>query len=221
MRLDGAPRPFTSTDRGEVYPRWTRDGRSLFFHNWERPRRIWRVSHDGGPPAPVTSPDLDAAFADISPDGRTLAFSVTEQADERVYLMPIDGTGRPLPRADRGSVPRWSPDGSWIAFAGDRGYNGGIFLARPDGSDLKRLTDTGGWPVWWPGGRRIGYITIRGDLSQQIETVAIDAPSTVDVLPIRFRGSNHPFDVSNDGRWLATTTSVHVSSEIWVLDPSS
>jgi hypothetical protein len=40
-----------------------------------------------------------------------------------------------------------------------------------------------------------------------------------DVVPVSFGGTNEPFDVSRDGRLLATTNAVHVSSEIWVLEP--
>jgi hypothetical protein len=72
--------------------------------------------------------------------------------------------------------------------------------------------------VWWPDGRRIGYITIRGDLTQQIQTITLDGQPKVELVPIRFVGTNEPFDISRNGQFLATTNAVHVSSEIWVLE---
>lgn len=149
--------------------------------------------------------------------GRTSAIWCREQ--ERVYVAPVsDPAARRLLRTGPASLPRWSPDGAWIAFAPDRGYFGGILIARPDGTGERRLTETGGWPVWWPDGRRLGYITIRGDLTQEIRTVTIDGRTQVDPVPIRFVGTNEPFDVARDGQLLATTNTVHVSSEIWVLE---
>jgi hypothetical protein len=55
--------------------------------------------------------------------------------------------------------------------------------------------------------------------SQQIQTLTLDGQASTGVVPIRFGGTNEPFDVSRDGRLLATTNAVHVSSEIWVLEP--
>jgi hypothetical protein len=36
---------------------------------------------------------------------------------------------------------------------------------------------------------------------------------------IAFSGSNHPFDISPDGKLLVTTNAIHVSDEIWLLEP--
>ncbi len=218
--LDGtSQRQLTNTDRGELYPRWTPGGRSVIFQSWAAPKRIWRIAREGGPPVALTPADLDAAYGDLSPDGRMLAFAATDGAQERVYVMTVTaGTERRLLRTGPGSVPRWSPDGQWIAFAQDRGYFGGIFIARPDSTGERRLTETGGWPVWWPDGRRIGYRTIRGDSTQQIQTITLDEQPKVELVPIRFAGTNEPFDVSRNGQFLATTNEVHVSSEIWVLE---
>jgi Tol biopolymer transport system component len=82
-----------------------------------------------------------------------------------VYVMNADGTGErrvtkfPNQEGDcyyagiRGID--WSPDGEWIAFA--RTYVGcdklgDIYVVRPDGSDLTRLTTSGYAvdPVWRP-----------------------------------------------------------------------
>jgi len=129
----------------------------------------------------------------------------------------VDADAKPL-RAGQGSVPRWSPDGAWIAFAPDRGYYGGVWIVRPDGSGERRVTKSGGWPVWSYDGRSIAYITVRSDSTQEIQTAALDPAGDSKPLPIRFTGTNFPFDLSLDGTSLATTNAVHVSSEIWVLD---
>jgi len=216
----GSPRQLTRTDRGEVYPRWTPDGRSVIYHNWVAPRQIWRVAQDGGPPVALTPAGRDAAFGDLSPDGRQLAFVTSDGTQEQVFVMGVaDGTAPRLLRAGAASLPRWSPDGAWIAFAPNRTYFGGISIIHPDGTGERRLTDSGGWPVWWSDGNRIGYTTVRPDVNQQIQTVALDGTVAIASIPFRYSGVNHPFDIARSGELLTTTNAVHVSTEIWVLAP--
>jgi hypothetical protein len=43
----------------------------------------------------------------------------------------------------------------------------------------------------------------------------------VRALPnLHFEGTNFPFDISRDGKWLATTNFQHISDEIWLLEPA-
>ena len=213
-----SPRQLTSTNGGEVYPRWTPDGRSVIFHNWSTPRRVWRIGREGGPPSALTPNGVDATFGDVSPDGKTLVYATTSGGQERLFVMPIGGTNAKPLRSGQGSVPRWSPDGTWIAFAPDRGYFGGVLIVRPDGSGERRVTKSGGWPVWSHDSRSIAYVTVRSDSTQEIQTAALDPAGDSTTLPIRYTGTNFPFDLSLDGESLATTNAVHVLSEIWVLD---
>jgi TolB protein len=37
--------------------------------------------------------------------------------------------------------PAWSPDGQWIAFAGEDGADSEIYAVRADGTDLRKITD--------------------------------------------------------------------------------
>jgi eukaryotic-like serine/threonine-protein kinase len=215
----GTPRRLTSSDAGEIYARYTPDGRYLLFQNWNPPRRVWKVPRDGAPPVPLTPEGMDATFADVSPDGRRIVFCRTIESAEHLYTMPVEG-GEPQRLGDMpGTVPRWSPDGQWIAFAPDRGTADGIFVIRPDGTGLRRLTATGGWPVWWGSGAQIGFLALLPDGDQQIRSVTLEGgdATVLDTLP--FQGTNHPFDVSPDTSLIATSDSVHVSDEIWLLEP--
>ena len=116
------------------------------------------------------------------------------------------------------TTPRWSPDGQWIAFGSDRSFAGGIWLIRADGTDQHRLTQTGGWPVWWPDGKQIGYQTVTAEGNAQISVVRLEGgpPRTLNTL--RFYGTNYPFDVSPDASRLVLTNSQHLSDEIWLLE---
>ena len=76
---------------------------------------------------------------DVSPDGRTIAFDLLGD----IYTMPIAG-GRADPDLARASPyemqPRFSPDGSQIAFTSDRGGGDNIWVMNADGSDKRQLT---------------------------------------------------------------------------------
>jgi hypothetical protein len=91
-----------------------------------------------------------------------------------------------------------------------------VFIIHPDGTEERRVTQTGGWPVWWPNSQRIGYRIVTADARQQIESVALDGKAAGSI-DFRFEGNNDPFEVSPDARSLAVTNHSHVSDEIWLI----
>jgi len=89
--------------------------------------------------------------AEVSPDGRTVAFVVTELSEERdeylsqIWLVDTAG-GAPRrftagPRRD--TTPRWSPDGSRLAFVSEREpkQKGQLYVMPLAGGEPTRLTD--------------------------------------------------------------------------------
>ncbi|WP_126174337.1 amidohydrolase family protein [Altericroceibacterium xinjiangense] len=94
---------------------------------------------------------------DVSPDGGTVAFTLLGD----IYTMPIAG-GAPT-RIAEGLAwevhPRFSPDGTRIAFTSDRGGGDNIWLMNADGSDKRQLTDEDfrllNQPTWSPDGQFI------------------------------------------------------------------
>jgi Tol biopolymer transport system component len=133
--------------------------------------------------------------------------------------MPLEGGAARRLTESPSTVPRWSPDGRWIAFARDRAYDGGVFVIGADGRGQRRLTQTGGWPVWWPDGTRIAYSTIGADTNQEIRLVPFGGGPSAPLASVRYRGVNYTFDLSPDGASLVTSNIVSSSNEIWVLEP--
>ena len=94
---------------------------------------------------------------DVSPDGRTIAFDLLGD----IYTMPIAG-GIPRRIAEGLAFehqPRFSPDGSRIAFTSDRGGGDNIWVMNTDGSDKRAVTKEDfrllNQPTWSPDGRFI------------------------------------------------------------------
>ncbi len=92
---------------------------------------------------------------DVSPDGRTIAFDLLGD----IYTMPISG-GAPTRIAEGlpfEMQPRFSPDGSKIAFTSDRGGGDNLWIMNRDGSDKRQATKETfrllNNPDWSPDGR--------------------------------------------------------------------
>jgi dipeptidyl aminopeptidase/acylaminoacyl peptidase len=78
MEADGRNlRPLTSHPAADLNPRWSPDGKTVWFISTRSgSAQVWRIPVDGGEAAQVTNLPLDVANLIVSPDGKTLAFSL-------------------------------------------------------------------------------------------------------------------------------------------------
>lgn len=85
----------------------------------------------------------------VSPDHRRIAFHLASPEGYQVWTSDAEGGNRKLVAAHPDHLffgPTWSPDGEWLLFQdclfkNDPGHEASdICVARPDGSELKRLT---------------------------------------------------------------------------------
>ena len=101
----------------------------------------------------------------ISPDGTSFAYTaLTGPNNMDIYLRRVGGENVVnLTRELRGneSDPAFSPDGQQIAFRSDSSRPGGIYIMGATGEGLRRLTDFGFNPSWWPDGKVLVVATER------------------------------------------------------------
>jgi len=106
-----------------------------------------------------------------SPDGRTIAYAVwkidkdANDVKGAIWLAPVDGSAPPrqfTSGTSRDADPRWSPDGTRIAFTSKR--DGGVpqlYVMPVGGGEARKLTDLKEdvtQPAWSPDGNRIVFV---------------------------------------------------------------
>ena len=141
----------------------------------------------------------------FSPDGKHIAFVSNLTGIPQIFVVASSG-GWPeqITAFDDpvGSVS-WSPDGSWLAFtlAPGGGMNQQVYLVRPDGSGVKRLTDggkeTNQLGVWTKDGRLLALGSNRRD-GAAIDAYLYDVESGQMRLAAQNRGIGGFSDVTPD-----------------------
>jgi Tol biopolymer transport system component len=159
IRPDGSDlKMLTSGDRHDGLPSWSPDGKRLAFRTVTGTRTgLSIIGVERGEITPLpTGSDYDT-FPAWSPRGDLISFTSKRDDDYEIYVIRPDGWGLRRLTHTRGNDAHsaWSPDGEWIAFSTSRqGFKdefalslgspqpyGEICVMRPDGSDLRVLTD--------------------------------------------------------------------------------
>ncbi len=133
---------------------------------------LWLMNAvDGSGRRALATPGLQQEDVDSlawSPDGSQLAVTLfNEPGPTQIALVPLgaDGrqTGRVLTDLPGGALdPAWSPDGSWLGFAGRDGFAVEMYAVHPDGTSMSRLTAEGQLarsPSWSPDGRHLAFLS--------------------------------------------------------------
>lgn len=102
----------------------------------------------------------------VSPDGRHAAFTVSEHAigsgisEPRSEIWLAGADGKSAHPFTRGSYPRWSPDGKWLAFLSSRSGETNIWRIPMEGGEPQQITrlrgGVGGFK-WSNNGARLAF----------------------------------------------------------------
>ena len=159
-----------STDRRAIYvaperfeaPNWMPDGKTLLFN---RNGRIEKISVTGGTPQIMDTGIATRCNNDhgISPDGTQLVISDNSQEEHRslVYIVPIGGGApRRITQKSPSYWHGWSPDGTTLAFVGERNGDFDIYAIPTAGGEESQLTTAKGLddgPEYTPDGKYIYF----------------------------------------------------------------
>lgn len=138
-------------------PAWSSDGSQIVYSSNESGRmNIWLMNSDGTEKRQLRFTEMYDTEACWSPDGREIIYrtNYTEGADFTVYHTGTEVYER-MEKPGFEFMPAWSPDGRWIAFAwrAELQDRPEIYLMRPDGTELKRITKEE-----WNGGQNPAFL---------------------------------------------------------------
>jgi Tol biopolymer transport system component/tRNA A-37 threonylcarbamoyl transferase component Bud32 len=210
---------FTFEGNYSLLPVWTPDGKRIAFEsNKEGPLNLfWQMADGSGGPERLNTSEYIQVPMSWSPDGQLLAFfevNPTTQRDIWVLRMgdPWPGSGQvrkaqPFLRTrfDE-AVPRFSPDGRWLAYISDESGRYEIYVQPYPGPGRKwQISTEGGTePAWNPNGRELFYRSGDKMMAVDIATQPGFAAGTPRML---FEGPYEPapfplanYDVSHDGQ---------------------
>jgi Tol biopolymer transport system component len=137
--------------------------------------------HASTSPAPLAQTALVAPSKRVN--GKILYVVSSSFQLSDIWSMDADGSNRTnltnTPFIGE-SEPSWSPDGAKIVF--NRGSNqpeSGIYVMNADGSDVRRVTRYGRWPLWSPDGTKIAYVLSLSAKPMAVYVVNVDGSGEV------------------------------------------
>lgn len=171
------PRRIYRDTRNVMGLQWSYDGRwiafgagTFFLDRVKRPAQIMMIRPDGSDARAITSGPGNAGFPSVSPDGTQIVYRYWTDKAEGLRIVNVKtGAVRTL-TTGYDSFPSWSPKGDWIVFTRlleDSRFpydEFDIFAIRPDGTAVKRLTNSEGvdaHAVWSPDGNQLLWSSSR------------------------------------------------------------
>ena len=144
----------------------------------------------------------------FSPDGETVAFISNMNGIPQIWTIPREGGWPTLITSlddPIGSVA-WSPSGKWLSFsmAPGGGMNQQIYIIRPDGSEIRLLTDGGNETNrlgnWTSDGRKLMMSSNRR-LSTAMDAYLVDMENMELELISTSKGIGSFSDITTDGKY--------------------
>jgi TolB protein len=211
----GAERRLTDHAAPDALPRWSRDGRWIYFTsersgNWQ----IYRVRPEGGEPERVRTNPHREWQVEPSPDGRSIAFLSNKAGPEYLYTMDLaTGEERALVRHGNHSIlgnPSWSPASDRLTFSSNWRIGHQIYLFDLGRGEERRLTQfrAGGCePRFHPDGRHVMHVS-RGHLSEKSRLVEKDLETGEQTVLVDWPALNYTPAYSPDASEIAFTSNI-------------
>lgn len=196
-----SPVQITSGDNNQQVLDVSSDGAKILYSTARDESDIWGVKLDSGKEFQLTSDSGVELWPDVAPDSANIAYQASRATSVGANLFncliltqPTTPDSQQLQLATDGIEPRWSPDGSQLAFLRADKSLINLWTVRTTGGDAKPLTTGGilfgGFSLlpynrfqtqdyqWSPDGRYLVYCAQRSDIAN-LWQVAADGSSTV------------------------------------------
>ena len=203
----------------DVRPRWTRDGRAIYFFSPRPVQGIYQRRADGaGTDSLIRAGVIDEAA--FSPDGAWLVFRDGAKGSLRggrdIKGVRLGRDTSPVPVIvtpfDEEAIAL-SPDGKWIAYQSDETGKTEVFIRSfPNTDSVKRPVSNGDGaaPLWSRNGRELFYLSggknmmsarVSGGASLTVSPPAVLFHVPDDLLAVEYLFYT-PWDVAADGRFI-------------------
>jgi Tol biopolymer transport system component len=158
-------------------PSWSPDGKWIAFgvggffkSRDERSAKIMMIHPDGSGTTDLTDGKSNAGFPSWSPDGKRIVYRVWGARDRGLRVLDLSDKSVKTLTTGNDNFPAWSPSGDRIAFTRSENGEYDIFVIRPDGTDLKRLTNSPGNDAhanWSPDGKSLLWSSARNGFKDE------------------------------------------------------
>jgi TolB protein len=159
------------------------------------------VNADGTGFQELTDGAGNNAFPSFAPDGKRFVYRTFSSEGNGLRIMSLEPKAVTKLTDGYDNFPLWSPRGDLIMFARLSGGTYDVYTIRPDGSDLKRLTNGNGndaHMTWSPDGEDIAFASSR--MGFKDEAVYTDAPQPYgEIFVMRFDGTG--VEQLTDNQW--------------------
>ena len=212
---DGKERRLTDAPGTDMLPRWSRDGKTIYFAS-ERTGN-WQLSAkpaEGGPARRLRTNAFREWQVEPSPDERSIAFLSNQGGPEQLWVMDLASQAqRMIVAHGRKTIfgnPSWSPDGRRLTYSSNAEVGHQIYVANADGTGEERLTGyrRGGCePRFHPDGRHVLHIS-RGHLAEKSRIVQRDLTTGEEKVLVDWPALNYTPTYSPDASEVAFTSNI-------------
>ena len=188
------------------------DGKTIVFSSLGH---IYKKQLPNGTPKRVTNLNDFEAEPSFSPDGKFIVFATWD--DEKmgaIYKIKTDGSGLRKLTSKKGiyRTPSYDNSGNKITYRkesgnGDQGFdyskNTGIYIMKFDGSDSKKISDGGEFPVFSPDNKRIFFQSggsFMGGLTKRLKSIDLNGKNEKSHFVSKLANKLVP---SKDFKWIS------------------
>ncbi|MFN2441695.1 MAG: hypothetical protein ABR517_03320, partial [Thermoanaerobaculia bacterium] len=152
----------------EKSPVWAGDDSTIYYRadGFGGPPEIVEIRHGAAATMLFRGPGVEQP-EDVSPDGKWLLFVTRRASNSDIHLLPLERPDEAQPLVTtpfNDTSPRFSPDGTWIAYSSDVSGRPEVYVRRFEGqaSAIRVSRDGGSRPRWRGDGNELYFLAPGG-----------------------------------------------------------